>query len=107
MDLQLADKVAIVTGASRGIGRAIARTLDAEGMRLVVAARSRDQLEELAASLEAGRCLPMAVDLREPEAPAAVVAAAVAEFRPARSARQQRRRHQARRFPDAVGTRLG
>ncbi len=80
MDLQLADKVAIVTGASRGIGRAIAQTLGAEGMSLVVAARSRDQLEELAASLKPGRCLPMAVDLREPEAPAAVVAAAVAHF---------------------------
>jgi NAD(P)-dependent dehydrogenase (short-subunit alcohol dehydrogenase family) len=80
LDLQLADKVAIVTGASRGIGRAIAQTLGAEGMSLVVAARSRDQLEELAASLKPGRCLPMAVDLREPEAPAAVVAAAVAHF---------------------------
>ena len=51
MDLQLSGKVAIVTGASRGIGRAIAETLAAEGMRLVVAARSRDQLEALAASL--------------------------------------------------------
>jgi 3-oxoacyl-[acyl-carrier protein] reductase len=80
LDLQLADTVAIVTGASRGIGRAIARTLGAEGMRLVVAARSRDLLEELAASLQPGRCLPVAVDLREPEAPAAVVAAAVAHF---------------------------
>ena len=80
MDLQLADKVAIVTGASRGIGRAIAQTLGGEGMRLVVAARSRDQLEDLAASLKPGRCLPVAVDLREPDAPAAVVAAAVAHF---------------------------
>jgi 3-oxoacyl-[acyl-carrier protein] reductase len=80
LDLQLTGKVAIVTGASRGIGRAIAQTLGAEGMSLVVAARSRGQLEELAASLAPTRCLPMAVDLREPEAPAAVVAAAVAQF---------------------------
>jgi NAD(P)-dependent dehydrogenase (short-subunit alcohol dehydrogenase family) len=80
LDLQLSDKVAIVTGASRGIGRAIAETLHAEGMRLVVAARSREPLEELAAALGPGRCVPMAVDLREAEAPAAVVAAAVAQF---------------------------
>jgi NAD(P)-dependent dehydrogenase (short-subunit alcohol dehydrogenase family) len=80
MDLQLADKVAIVTGASRGIGRAIAQTLDAEGMSLVVVARSRDQLEELAAALKPKHCLPIAADLREPDAPAAVVAAAVGQF---------------------------
>jgi 3-oxoacyl-[acyl-carrier protein] reductase len=79
MDLQLSDKVAIVTGASRGIGRAIAQTLGAEGMHLVVAARSRDQLEELSASLPA-RCLVQAVDLREEGAPEAVVEAAAGQF---------------------------
>src|SRR5258708_4165352 len=51
MDLQLSGKVAIVTGASRGIGRAIAQVLSAEGMHLVLAARSRDLLDQLAASL--------------------------------------------------------
>jgi len=80
LDLQLTGKVAIVTGASRGIGRAIAETLGTEGMNLVVAARTRDQLEELAASLKPATCLPIAVDLREPETPAAVVAATVAHF---------------------------
>jgi NAD(P)-dependent dehydrogenase (short-subunit alcohol dehydrogenase family) len=79
MDLQLSDKVAIVSGASRGIGRAIAETLGAEGMRLVVAARSRDQLDDLATSLPAG-CLVQAVDLREAGAPEAVVEAAVGHF---------------------------
>ncbi len=79
MDLQLADKVAIVTGASRGIGRAIAEALAAEGMRLTVAARSRELLDALAASLPTA-CLVQAVDLREPDAPAAVVAATVAHF---------------------------
>jgi 3-oxoacyl-[acyl-carrier protein] reductase len=79
MDLQLSGKVAIVTGASRGIGRAIARTLAAEGMRLVLVARSRESLAEAAAPLgEDG--LVQAVDLRDPDAPAAVVAAAVARF---------------------------
>src|SRR4051812_17035315 len=79
MDLQLSGKVAIVIGASRGIGRAIAETLAGEGMSLAVAARSRDQLEALAGSLRVP-CLVHAVDLREPDAPAAFVAAAAARF---------------------------
>ena len=44
MDLGLHDRVAIVTGASRGLGRAIAHTLCAEGCRLVVAARGAEGL---------------------------------------------------------------
>jgi NAD(P)-dependent dehydrogenase (short-subunit alcohol dehydrogenase family) len=79
MDLALAGKVAIVTGASRGIGRAIAETLADEGMKLVVAARSGDALDELAAEV-GGECLARAVDLREPSAPAGVVEATVERF---------------------------
>ena len=79
MDLQLAGKVAIITGASRGIGRAIAQTLAAEGMQLVLVARSRSQLDQLAVSLGVA-CLVQAVDLRVPVVPEAVVAAAVARF---------------------------
>src|SRR5579871_4921991 len=79
MDLQLTSKVGIVTGASRGIGRAIAETLAAEGMRLVLAARSRDLLVELSRLLPT-ECLAHAADLRDPGAPAAAVAAAVSRF---------------------------
>jgi len=79
MDLQLLGKVAIVTGASRGIGRAIAETLASEGMRLTLVARSRDQLEALASSLDT-ESLVHVVDLRGPDAPAAVVAATMSRF---------------------------
>ena len=79
MDLQLTGKVAIVTGASRGIGRAIAACLAEEGMRLVLAARSKQQLEVVAGSLMR-ESLVCPLDLREPGAPAALVAAAVERF---------------------------
>lgn len=79
MDLQLHGKVAIVTGASRGIGRAIAHTLANAGMRLVLVARSGDMLAEVAAQ-SGSECLVQPADLRLPEVPAQVVAATVARF---------------------------
>jgi 3-oxoacyl-[acyl-carrier protein] reductase len=51
MDLQLADKTALVTGASAGIGRGIALALAAEGTRVALAARRVALLEELAAEI--------------------------------------------------------
>ena len=47
MDLQLKGRTALVTGASMGIGRAIAVTLAAEGMKMAVVARRRELLEKL------------------------------------------------------------
>jgi 3-oxoacyl-[acyl-carrier protein] reductase len=79
MDLELSGRIAIVTGASRGIGRAIAQALAAEGMRLVLAARSEEALQELAASLGQDT-LVHACDLRDAEAPAGLVAAARERF---------------------------
>jgi 3-oxoacyl-[acyl-carrier protein] reductase len=79
MDLELTGKVGIITGASRGIGRAIAQTLSTQGMRLVLAARSGDQLEQLAASLPTD-CVTSAVDLRNAAAPSGLIAAAIDQF---------------------------
>ncbi len=79
MDLKLSGKVAIITGASRGIGSAIAQTLAAEGMKLTLAARSQDQLDALAKSLHT-ECLVQAVDLRTPAAATAVVEATMKKF---------------------------
>ncbi|MDZ4073329.1 MAG: SDR family oxidoreductase [Hylemonella sp.] len=53
MDLQLKDKTALVTGASAGIGRGIAKTLAAEGVRLAITARRVDKLKEVAAEIVA------------------------------------------------------
>jgi len=79
MELNLRGKVAIVTGASRGIGRAITELLFEEGMRVAVVARSRDQLVSLAGP-KGNACLVHAADLMQPETPAAVVDATVKRF---------------------------
>jgi 3-oxoacyl-[acyl-carrier protein] reductase len=64
--MQLTNKVAIVTGAGRGIGRAIAIAYAAEGAYVVIAARSEDQLNEVADEISAngGNVLTVPVDLR-------------------------------------------
>ena len=61
-------KTALVTGASQGIGRACAALLARQGARVVVAARSLDKLEALAAEIAAagGQALPLQLDLSQP-----------------------------------------
>ena len=62
MDLQLAGKTALVTGASVGIGRGIALALASEGVRLAVVARRGDLLETLAGEIAgAGGDRPVAI----------------------------------------------
>ena len=65
----LAGKTAVVTGASRGIGRAIAKTLASAGARVVCCARSQDQLIELCAEIEdlGGAALAVTVDVTKPD----------------------------------------
>jgi 3-oxoacyl-[acyl-carrier protein] reductase len=64
MDLQLNGKTALVTGASMGIGRAIAKGLAAEGVRVCIAARRRNLLEELAREItSAGGATPAIVEI--------------------------------------------
>jgi NAD(P)-dependent dehydrogenase (short-subunit alcohol dehydrogenase family) len=73
----LEDRTAVVTGASRGIGAAIATALDAAGARVALVARSADDLTAVAAGLE-HEPVVIAVDLSEPDAPTTVAAAALA-----------------------------
>jgi NAD(P)-dependent dehydrogenase (short-subunit alcohol dehydrogenase family) len=75
-------RVAIVTGASRGIGAATARTLAAAGAAVALAARDGDALERLADEIAAagGRALAVPTDVAEPAAVEALVTRTVAEF---------------------------
>lgn len=79
MELQLAGKTALVTGASQGIGRAIAFGLAREGVKTAIVARRGELLRDLAAEIEvAGGQHPMIIeaDLVNPETPECITAIA-------------------------------
>ncbi len=83
MDLGIRGKVAIVTGASVGVGRAIARELAENGVDIILVARGVERLEAAAAEIAsryAVRTLAIPVDVAEVEAPSRVVERAAREF---------------------------
>lgn len=76
MDLQLTGRVAVVTGASKGIGLAVTRTLLGEGARVVAVSRKPGELDALAGP----ELLHVAADLMDPDAPMQAVERAVEVF---------------------------
>src|SRR5882672_1534301 len=83
MDLELKDKVAIVGGASKGLGRACAEVLAEEGAKVAVCSRTQGELERAAQAIRdstGAEVLALAGDLDKPETARDLVAATVARF---------------------------
>ena len=82
MDLQLKSKTAVVTGASIGIGRAVAKALAREGVRVAAVARRKDLLEQLAqeARSEGMVIIPFVQDIMQPDAAQQLAEAATSEL---------------------------
>jgi 3-oxoacyl-[acyl-carrier protein] reductase len=82
MDLELKSKTAVVSGASTGIGRAIARALALEGVRVVAIARRKDLLEQLAREVHGagGVVIPVTQDIMQEDAAKKLTSAAIAEL---------------------------
>lgn len=77
----LSGKVCVVTGAGRGIGRAITQRLVAAGADVIAGARTATELEEMAAACrDGGQCIPHPANLTNPEQAKALVARSAEEF---------------------------
>ncbi len=66
-DLQLSGRAVLITGGSRGLGRALALACAQQGMRVAICARTRESLDEVAAAVRKGGavCVPIVADLSE------------------------------------------
>lgn len=80
MNLELRDKIVIVTGATSGIGEATAKRLVAEGARVVATGRAREALDALVAELGEERVAIVPCDLAERASPSLIVAEAKRAF---------------------------
>jgi NADP-dependent 3-hydroxy acid dehydrogenase YdfG len=78
MSDRLKGKVVCITGASRGLGKALAEAFDAEGARLVLGARTAPELDEVAASCQ--DAIAVQTDVRDPREVQALIDAAVGEY---------------------------
>jgi NAD(P)-dependent dehydrogenase (short-subunit alcohol dehydrogenase family) len=80
--LELKDKIAIITGGGRGIGRAIALALAREGADVVVVARTESELRQVASDIESNgrRSLVVVADISVPEQIEVMVDTAIGEF---------------------------
>src|SRR4029453_4609454 len=126
MDLRLKGRVALVTGASKGIGKNIARGLANEGVDVILLARGKEALEQAAEEIHAAtgvRVLAVPADMRDMDAGKAAAAAGAAQkarkgrgkgrgrrggsalrHRP-HPGQQRRRTHQASGAPDHLAPR--
>ncbi|HTB01678.1 MAG TPA: SDR family oxidoreductase [Bradyrhizobium sp.] len=82
MELDLKSRTAVVSGASMGIGRAIAKGLALEGVRVVAVARRKELLDKLAQEVKAegGEVIPLIQDITAEDAAKKLAAAALAEL---------------------------
>jgi NADP-dependent 3-hydroxy acid dehydrogenase YdfG len=76
--MELRGKVAIITGASSGIGEAVAKDLDAAGMKLILTARSQEKLATLASNLSSAIAVPG--EITDPQLPQKLVDTAIQNF---------------------------
>lgn len=80
--MRLAGKIALITGAGRGIGQATAELFAGEGAKVALVSRTRDEVEQTAARINerGGEALPFAADISDPQAVESVVNETIARF---------------------------